>query len=185
MGGLEMPRPEKTSDHFQTIHEFAVFYNRRCERILEQSNRTTRACIITKGVLPQSTTHPLVNDKKQYGLRTSPKQWQEHLNTILQKLGFTRLKSDACAFINTTSRNYIMAYVDDLLVVRDNATTQLFLQQFQQHLELNDKNKLHLSFSARQWPKNLKLDLGPYNMDKCNPSTTPGKQKNTNCSTTS
>eukprot|EP00971_Amphidinium_carterae_P265144 5259249-Amphidinium_carterae.4 len=34
--------------------------------------------------------------KALYDLRTSPKKWQEHLSRILQKLGFTRLKSDAC-----------------------------------------------------------------------------------------
>eukprot|EP00971_Amphidinium_carterae_P051591 1015544-Amphidinium_carterae.1 len=58
--------------------------------------------------------------KALYGLRTSPKQWQEHLSAILQKLGFTRLKSDACVFINKQSSIYLMPYVDDLLVVGDN-----------------------------------------------------------------
>eukprot|EP00971_Amphidinium_carterae_P211779 4202414-Amphidinium_carterae.2 len=60
-------------------------------------------------------------------------------------LGFARLKSDACVFINTKSIIYIMAYVndvDDLLVVGDNATTQPFLQQFQQHLELKHTSQL-------------------------------------------
>eukprot|EP00971_Amphidinium_carterae_P065399 1295735-Amphidinium_carterae.4 len=44
--------------------------------------------------------HTLVNDKGTLGLCMSPTQWQERLNTILQ-LKFTRLKSDACVFINT------------------------------------------------------------------------------------
>eukprot|EP00971_Amphidinium_carterae_P263862 5235072-Amphidinium_carterae.1 len=74
--------------------------------------------------------------KALYGLRTSPKQWQEHLSAILQMLGFTRLKSDACVFANQQSSVYLMAYVDDLLVVGDNVATQQFLQQFQPHLEL-------------------------------------------------
>eukprot|EP00971_Amphidinium_carterae_P094824 1876410-Amphidinium_carterae.1 len=30
--------------------------------------------------------------KALYGLKTSPKQWQEHVSTILQQLGFKRLK---------------------------------------------------------------------------------------------
>eukprot|EP00971_Amphidinium_carterae_P140955 2792928-Amphidinium_carterae.1 len=58
--------------------------------------------------------------KAFYGLRTSPKQWQEQLSTILQKLGFTRLKSDASVFANKQPSIYIMAYVDDLLVIGDN-----------------------------------------------------------------
>eukprot|EP00971_Amphidinium_carterae_P122153 2418728-Amphidinium_carterae.3 len=54
--------------------------------------------------------------KALYSLRT-PKQWQEHLNTILQQLGFQRLTSDACVFADKQSTFYTMAYVDDLLVV--------------------------------------------------------------------
>eukprot|EP00971_Amphidinium_carterae_P234506 4653434-Amphidinium_carterae.1 len=57
--------------------------------------------------------------KALYGLRTSQKQWQEHLSTILQQMGFNRLKSDACIFANKQSLIYLMAYVDDLLVVGD------------------------------------------------------------------
>eukprot|EP00971_Amphidinium_carterae_P349265 6490932-Amphidinium_carterae.1 len=70
--------------------------------------------------LPKSTTttihtHTLWRvTKALYGLRASPKQWQEHLSTILQQLGFTRLKSDACVFANKPSTIYIMASVDDL-----------------------------------------------------------------------
>eukprot|EP00971_Amphidinium_carterae_P350276 6491466-Amphidinium_carterae.3 len=37
---------------------------------------------------------------------------------------FTRLNSDACVFANKESIIYIMAYIDDLLVVGDNATTE-------------------------------------------------------------
>eukprot|EP00971_Amphidinium_carterae_P270998 5377734-Amphidinium_carterae.2 len=87
-----------------------------------------------------------------------------------------------------------MAYVDDLLVVGDNATTQPFLQQFQQALELKhtrpktkttpleflgktieqqDDGTIHLSFAQRYYNKILKA----YSMDKRNPSTTPGNKK--------
>eukprot|EP00971_Amphidinium_carterae_P303382 6028370-Amphidinium_carterae.2 len=61
--------------------------------------------------------------KALYGLKTSPEQLPEHLSTILQQLGFRRLKSDACAFANKQSLIYLMTYVDDLLVVGYNATT--------------------------------------------------------------
>eukprot|EP00971_Amphidinium_carterae_P212028 4207272-Amphidinium_carterae.2 len=62
--------------------------------------------------------------KALYGLRTSPKQWQEHLSTILQKMGFQRLNSDACILANKQSSIYLMAYVDYLLVVGDKVATQ-------------------------------------------------------------
>eukprot|EP00971_Amphidinium_carterae_P092842 1838411-Amphidinium_carterae.2 len=129
-----------------------------------------------------------------YGLRTSPKQWQEHLSTILQQLGFTRLTSDACLFANKQSSIYLMAYVDNLLVVGDNVATQQFLQQLQQHLELKhtthltsstpleflgntielmDNGTINLSFSARHYNKILK----DYHLEMCNPSTVPGNKK--------
>eukprot|EP00971_Amphidinium_carterae_P243152 4828645-Amphidinium_carterae.4 len=87
-----------------------------------------------------------------------------------------------------------MAYVDDLLVVGDNATTQPFIHQSQQHLELKhtsqltkltpleflgktielqDDGTIHFSFAPQYHHKILKA----YNMDKCNPSTTPGNKK--------
>eukprot|EP00971_Amphidinium_carterae_P340111 6478290-Amphidinium_carterae.1 len=62
-------------------------------------------------------------------------------------MGFNRLKSDACIFANKQSSIYLMAYVDDLLVVGDNMATQRFLQQFQQHLELKHTTQLTRSTS--------------------------------------
>eukprot|EP00971_Amphidinium_carterae_P247106 4907493-Amphidinium_carterae.4 len=78
-------------------------------------------------------------------------------STILQQLGFTRLKSNVCVFAKKNSTLYIMAYVDHLLVVAgDNTTTLPFLRQFQQYLEkkhtqVNSQRQLHLSFLARQF----------------------------------
>eukprot|EP00971_Amphidinium_carterae_P107345 2126690-Amphidinium_carterae.1 len=124
--------------------------------------------------------------KALYGLRTSPKHWQERLSAILQKLGFTRLKSDACVFANKQSSIYLMAYVDDLLVVGDNVATKLLLKQFQQHLELKhttqltrptpleflgktielmDNETINLSFSTQYFNKILKA----YYLEKCKP----------------
>eukprot|EP00971_Amphidinium_carterae_P011700 230249-Amphidinium_carterae.1 len=95
------------------------------------------------------STHTLLSmTKALYGLRTSPKQRQEHLSTILQHLGFTRLKSDACVFINTKSTICIMAYVDDL---------QPFLQQFQQHLELKHTSQLTKSTPLEVLGKPIEL----------------------------
>eukprot|EP00971_Amphidinium_carterae_P068760 1361587-Amphidinium_carterae.1 len=132
--------------------------------------------------------------KALYGLRSSPKQWQEHLSAILQKLGFTRPKSDACVFAHKQSSIYLMACVDDLLVVGDNVATQQFLKQFQQHLELKhttqwtrsttleffgktielmDNGTINLSFSKQYFNKILKA----YNLEKCKPSTIPGNKK--------
>eukprot|EP00971_Amphidinium_carterae_P059450 1175469-Amphidinium_carterae.1 len=65
--------------------------------------------------------------KALYGLMTSPKQWQERSSTILKEVGFNRLKSDACIFGNAKTNAYLMAYVDDLLVVGKIVNGEAFL----------------------------------------------------------
>eukprot|EP00971_Amphidinium_carterae_P283333 5624950-Amphidinium_carterae.2 len=72
-------------------------------------------------------------------------------------MGFNRLKSDACIFANKQSSIYLMAYVDDLLVVGDTMATQQFLQQFQQHLELTHTTQLTRSTSLEFLGKTIEL----------------------------
>ena len=52
--------------------------------------------------------------KSMYGLRSSPKAWQDYLAEVLQKLSFVRLKSEPNVYTNATRDCYIMVYVDDL-----------------------------------------------------------------------
>eukprot|EP00971_Amphidinium_carterae_P228299 4528345-Amphidinium_carterae.1 len=72
-------------------------------------------------------------------------------------MGFNRLKSDACIFANKQSSTYLMAYVDDLLVVGDTMRTQQFLHQFQQHLELRHTTQLTKSTSLEFLGKTIEL----------------------------
>ena len=58
--------------------------------------------------------------KALYGLKKSPRHWQDHFSEVLQKLGATRLKSDANAYHFKTLKTIVMSYVDDLLVVGEN-----------------------------------------------------------------
>eukprot|EP00971_Amphidinium_carterae_P115791 2293571-Amphidinium_carterae.1 len=117
--------------------------------------------------------------KALYGLRTSPKHWPEHLSTIPQQLGFTRLKSDTCVFVNKQSTIYIMAYVDDLLAVGEIATTQPFLQQFQQHLEL--KVETHMPNPLVICSTVLQQDSQSIQYGQVQPNNNPGNKKPPNC----
>eukprot|EP00971_Amphidinium_carterae_P129155 2558301-Amphidinium_carterae.2 len=109
-------------------------------------------------------------------------------------MGFQRLKSDACIFASKQSSIYLMAYVDDLLVVGDKVATQQFLRQFQQHLELKHTTQLTRSASLEFLGKTIELQddgsiqlffsteyynkiLKPCSMEKCNSSTVPGNKK--------
>eukprot|EP00971_Amphidinium_carterae_P063889 1264813-Amphidinium_carterae.1 len=72
---------------------------RKCWYNRQRSTITISQCLVEhdKGTL-----------RRVCGLRTSPKQWQEHLSTILQRMGLKRLKSDACIFANKQSSIYLM-----------------------------------------------------------------------------
>jgi hypothetical protein len=54
-----------------------------------------------------------------YGLKQSPRLWQEKLRKVLTKLGFTPLKSDNCVYINNEGV-IIVTYVDDMLITGPN-----------------------------------------------------------------
>eukprot|EP00971_Amphidinium_carterae_P293356 5824292-Amphidinium_carterae.3 len=51
-------------------------------------------------------------------------------------MGFSKLKSDARIFGNVKASIYIMAYMDDLIVVGNPNTAKTFLEQFKLSLEL-------------------------------------------------
>ena len=56
--------------------------------------------------------------KATYGLRQAPKLWQEHFAEVMTtKLGFRRCKSDPNLYCHESGQLYVLAYVDDLLVV--------------------------------------------------------------------
>ena len=46
--------------------------------------------------------------KAMYGLRSSPKAWQDYLAEVLQKLGFVRLKSEPNVYTNAARDCYII-----------------------------------------------------------------------------
>ena len=51
-----------------------------------------------------------------YGLKTAPKQWQDHFANILTDLGGRRLKSEPNVYYFANSENYVLVYVDDVVV---------------------------------------------------------------------
>ena len=57
--------------------------------------------------------------KAMYGLRSSPKAWQDYFATSMAELGFKRLLSEANVYANTTNDVYITVYVDDIMVIGD------------------------------------------------------------------
>ena len=59
--------------------------------------------------------------KALYGLKTSPRNWQDHFADTVQRLGATRLKSDPNVDHFKKENTIVMSYVDDLLIVGEQA----------------------------------------------------------------
>lgn len=72
--------------------------------------------------------------KSLYGLKQSPKCWNEKFNSFLLEYGFDRSKHDYCLYFKFTASNvlYLILYVDDILIAGNN-------------LELIEKLKKELS----------------------------------------
>ena len=74
--------------------------------------------------------------KAMYGLRSSPKAWQDYLAEALQKLSFVRLKLEPNVYTNATRDCYIMVYVDDLLVLGDKTAVDSTFEAVQKQVLL-------------------------------------------------
>ena len=69
-----------------------------------------------------------------YGLRQSPKLWQEHFATVISKLGFRRCKSDSNLYCHKSRSLYVLAYIDDLLIVGDAKLKKEFIDALSKEL---------------------------------------------------
>lgn len=57
-------------------------------------------------------------NKSLYGLKKSPKYWNDKFNSVIIKQGFVRSLSDTCLYTKHigNSKTYVLLYVDDLLI---------------------------------------------------------------------
>ena len=58
--------------------------------------------------------------KAMYGLRTSPRAWQEHFAIELQQMGCRRLLTDPNIYVDAVHQVYVIAYVDDIMCFGEN-----------------------------------------------------------------
>ena len=63
--------------------------------------------------------------KAMYGLRTSPKLWQQHLGEVLRQQNLRQCKADRCLW--TTPGLGVLIYVDDLLLLGETTRIQQFI----------------------------------------------------------
>eukprot|EP00439_Symbiodinium_sp_Y106_P016692 s1580_g2.t1 len=67
-------------------------------------------------------------NKAMYGLKQSPRLWQEHYASVMKSLGFRRYKSDPNLYCHSSKQLYVLAYVGDLLIAVDSEKAQEFIE---------------------------------------------------------
>lgn len=78
-------------------------------------------------------------NKALYGLRKSPRLWQQEATRVLEELGFQAVPEDLCLF--TRSGIIVFFYVDDIVIVYHRSKSSEASQlrtQLQKHWELRD-----------------------------------------------
>ena len=100
-----------------------------------------------------------------YGLRATPKMWQEHLHSTLRGLNLQQLKADRCVWVNPNLM--VLAYVDNLLIAGTSRESSLFLEQLRQSCSLKhstvlttQQRKTHLHLQTSKWTS-LSVWKGP------------------------
>ena len=97
--------------------------------------------------------------KALYGLRSSPKRWQEHFMKLVLKLGFAVHPQDPCVCVRKTKDCVVIVcyHVDDLLVVGPRADVEQVFKELGQNLNLTyGKVKEKATYLGRR----LEMKLG-------------------------
>ena len=80
--------------------------------------------------------------KAIYGLRTSPKSWQDFLADVLKQLGLTRLVSEPNVYCNEKPTVFVMVYVDDLQFLGQEQEANKIFEGIQQKVLLRPTGDL-------------------------------------------
>ena len=128
--------------------------------------------------------------KALYGLKGSPKAWQQHLAKTMLDAGFERLKSDPNLYRHKTKKLWALVYVDDLMFVGERRDIDEVMQDLKKVLLIRQTGELSegktVSFLGRQIRRtsdSMELFMSPdyidrmldsYGMTKSKPAQTPG-----------
>ena len=128
--------------------------------------------------------------KALYGLKHSPKLWQSHFASVMEKNNFRRMKSDPNLYVHDTRQLYVLAYVDDLMFFGSEVDVSALVQDLQKDLLLKMTGTLNENQSVIFLGRNLKrtstfisVGMSPayidnmlelYGLKQCRSSLAPG-----------
>jgi hypothetical protein len=85
--------------------------------------------------------------KSLYGLKQSPRAWNEKLDVFLKSIEFTKSEANPSVYVAQVGdlKFFIMVYVDDLILVCNDQNKLLEIkEELSQKFEMKDFGKLHL-----------------------------------------
>lgn len=127
-------------------------------------------------------------NKSLYGLKQSPRCWNEKINMFLLKIGFVRSNHDYCLYVknHNSSVVYLLLYVDDLLIASPNRNEIEFLKnELSKNFSMSDSGDLtyflgiKVDYSKKDGVMKLSQEtnftriLEKFEMIDCKPAVTP------------
>lgn len=103
--------------------------------------------------------------KSLYGLKQSPRQWNQKFNQFMKEIDFTRSDHDSCVYVKVNpdgSYIYLLLYVDDMLVASKNKQEiRLLKEKLNQVFEMKDLGcaKKILGMEIRRDRSNFTLEM--------------------------
>ena len=126
-------------------------------------------------------------NRSLYGLKQSPRCWNEALNSQLKKMHFKHLENDPCTYTLTSRGEIFIAtvYVDDIILASKSSTRiQEFIKSISESFDIKDMGKLHYFLGVKiAYPGPGKIWIGQpaytaevlkrFQMENSKPTATP------------
>lgn len=124
--------------------------------------------------------------KSLYGLKQSPRSWNQKIDNFLKSCNFKNSRYDPCLYINSSNgkQTYILLFVDDLFVFsNDRQETTRVYERLERKFKVRNLGEIQDCLGVRVKRENgvISLDqegyidqlLERYDLSKCNPAMTP------------
>lgn len=127
-------------------------------------------------------------NKALYGLKNSPKCWNNKFNSVISREGFIKSKNDSCLFKRCIGKDkmYILLYVDDILFFSTNERhivelKNILNKEFEMKdmglvsnfLGINVKQNLETGITELDQTSYLESILKKFNMENCKDMSSP------------
>jgi hypothetical protein len=102
-----------------------------------------------------------------YGLRQSALMWYNNLKDLLKEFGFDPIEADPCVFIHPVTKEIIVVYVDDLvLVTKDKKLIEILKEKLLKRYKARDLGPIGYYLGIRvvrnRSERSIKLSMEAY-----------------------